>query len=535
LTIDLGYCGKATEEFVKGKLDIIELHNNQPRDYKALSYAWGDPTRNHVIHIDGEALGVATNLYNALLRLSRQPSQQSSQTDEDPLYLWIDAICVDQDNVRERNHQVPRMHTIYSAASGILVWLGCGSQRSAHSLSTVLGESSRPPPSGEYATEAVETLVHSAWTRRLWTVQEVALACGPVTVMYGSFSFPWTKLMVELNRTKVLENPGTLSFAKCFVQRRNLQRTPSSFKTVLPSLSKQPFSLTSLIRETIGFQFNNPSDRVYALLGMAGPDTRMSIPVDYNKPLLDVYMDAIHHILTYERSLNVLFIAIGEEFGVLPSLMEFSFPAWTRPLYVTFNDESDSFLRDGSPYSSWESWDNFLRFSIRAKIRRTRRTIEFNSNRRELLDEGRASGNLRPVFTMCRHEGLLNIRGMELGVVHLLSPEKGEPAAQWVCRELSLSLAEFKDSYWAPFWITIHMGLSKSLHIPQIYLEQNRLTIDESSDDDTMADEWVTRRSIFIYVDKLTGKLYFGSALTKPRQGDLVCILFGSMCPVSYV
>jgi hypothetical protein len=341
--------------------------------------------------------------------------------------------------------------------------------------------------------------------------------------MYGSFSFPWTKLMVELNRTRVLEDPGTSSLAKCFVQRRNLQRTPSSFRTVLPSPSKQPFPLTSLIRETIGFQFNNPSDRVYALLGMAGPDTRMSIPVDYNKPLLDVYIDAIHHILTCERSLNVLFMAIGEEFGVLPSLMEFSFPAWTRPLYITFNDESDSFLRDRLA----NSLGNYYRFSVRNKIRRTRRTIEFSSNRRELLDNARASGNLRPVFTMCRHEGLLSIRGMELGVVHSTSPEKGEPAAQWVCQKLSLSLAEFKDSYWAPFWKTIHMGLSHSLHIPQLYLEQNRLTIDESEDDDLVPDEWVTRRSIFTYVDKLTGKLYFGSTLTKPRQGDLVCILFG--------
>ena len=94
---------------------------------------------------------------------------------------------------------------------------------------------------------------------------------------------------------------------------------------------------------------------------MAVPDTRMSIPVDYNKPLLDVYIDAIHHILTHERSLNVLFIAIGEEFGVIPSLMEFSFPAWTRPLYVTFNDESDSFLRDGLRHPSW---DNYSRFSV---------------------------------------------------------------------------------------------------------------------------------------------------------------------------
>ena len=132
---------------------------------------------------------------------------------------------------------------------------------------------------------------------------------------------------------------------------------------------------------------------------------------------------------------------------------------------------------------------------------------------------------------MCRHEGLLSIRGMELGVVHSTSPEKGELAAQWVCQKLSLSLAEFKDSYWAPFWKTIHMGLSHSLHIPQLYLEQNRLTIDESEDDDLVPDEWVTRRSIFTYVDKLTGKLYFGSTLTKPRQGDLVCILFGSNVP----
>ena len=41
-----------------------------------------------------------------------------------PCVLWIDAICVDQNNIPERGHQVVRMAAIYPQASRVVVWLG---------------------------------------------------------------------------------------------------------------------------------------------------------------------------------------------------------------------------------------------------------------------------------------------------------------------------------------------------------------------------------------------------------------------------
>jgi hypothetical protein len=38
--------------------------------------------------------------------------------------LWIDALCIDQENVIERNHQVQQMGEIFSRASNVLAWLG---------------------------------------------------------------------------------------------------------------------------------------------------------------------------------------------------------------------------------------------------------------------------------------------------------------------------------------------------------------------------------------------------------------------------
>ena len=58
---------------------------------------------------------ITTNLEAALRYLSYSDVER---------VLWIDAICIDQSNVEERNHQVPLMKTIYSNADAVQVWLG---------------------------------------------------------------------------------------------------------------------------------------------------------------------------------------------------------------------------------------------------------------------------------------------------------------------------------------------------------------------------------------------------------------------------
>ncbi|KAF2633929.1 HET-domain-containing protein [Macroventuria anomochaeta] len=39
-------------------------------------------------------------------------------------WFWIDALCIDQDNVDERNHQVQQMGEIFSCAQQVFAWLG---------------------------------------------------------------------------------------------------------------------------------------------------------------------------------------------------------------------------------------------------------------------------------------------------------------------------------------------------------------------------------------------------------------------------
>ena len=82
--------------------------------YEALSYVWGDGSEKTPIQINGSTLEVGTNLRLALFNL-REPNK--------PRTLWIDAICINQDDISERNQQVTIMGDIYSRARRTVVWL----------------------------------------------------------------------------------------------------------------------------------------------------------------------------------------------------------------------------------------------------------------------------------------------------------------------------------------------------------------------------------------------------------------------------
>lgn len=87
--------------------------------YTALSYIWSSSNAGHVIFINGKRVTIRSNLYE-LLHLYRQKLMlQTLPT----VFLWIDALCLDYDNVRERNSQVQIMPNIYQKAKTVLAWL----------------------------------------------------------------------------------------------------------------------------------------------------------------------------------------------------------------------------------------------------------------------------------------------------------------------------------------------------------------------------------------------------------------------------
>ena len=94
-------------------------HDDIPQ-YETLSYVWGTEPADRLVFI-GETISilrVKPNLEDALTALSRP----SIRYDEKPnifsdRLLWIDAICIDQENIQERNHQVSIMGRIYARSS----------------------------------------------------------------------------------------------------------------------------------------------------------------------------------------------------------------------------------------------------------------------------------------------------------------------------------------------------------------------------------------------------------------------------------
>jgi hypothetical protein len=105
-------------EDIHVRLSIWTLTQKSTRSYQALSYAWGtaeDPTNIYVGKSKDYVLSVPKNLACALDHLCLK---ERSRT------LWIDAICVDQQNLAERSQQVGRMADIYTWAERVIVWIG---------------------------------------------------------------------------------------------------------------------------------------------------------------------------------------------------------------------------------------------------------------------------------------------------------------------------------------------------------------------------------------------------------------------------
>ncbi|EHK48775.1 hypothetical protein TRIATDRAFT_180369, partial [Trichoderma atroviride IMI 206040] len=101
---------------IKCSLQHGGLRSKRP-GFEALSYVWGNPAVTNDITCDNRKRAVGKNLYDALERL-RLP-------DKDRV-LWVDALCINQSDNKEKTQQVRIMGEIYTRAQRVLIWLGNG-------------------------------------------------------------------------------------------------------------------------------------------------------------------------------------------------------------------------------------------------------------------------------------------------------------------------------------------------------------------------------------------------------------------------
>ncbi|KAL0256660.1 hypothetical protein SLS55_009056 [Diplodia seriata] len=308
-------------------------------DYCALSYVWGDPSSTRPILIDGKIFHVTVNLEAAL----RQLAEELRQRRNSPTWLWVDAVCINQHDTTERTHQVCQMDQIYRRASRVVIWLGPSTPDSDAAIATLetvysiaqtsrtnhwvrswplfqFQEAPRPETSAHRiqaaldevlallrtnecrALDAVAALFTRDWFRRVWVLQEVALAkdaellCGDGRIHWRRFYTAFWMLCglrdylnaaVISPRIVTTANMATAAFLDAKLQNV----ASAAFSWVLAS-SDTP------LRQFLYFLGENADnsrlvasdhrDYCFALLGLASDVQQLKIRADYEKSWRDL-------------------------------------------------------------------------------------------------------------------------------------------------------------------------------------------------------------------------------------------------------
>ena len=136
--------------------------------YEALSYVWGNSNETVPISIGEHILPITQSLHAALLRLRDRSFER---------IIWVDAICINQENEPEKEQQIQCMVKIFGQATRVVVWLGeaaDNSDRALEEIRTAGGKKSPNSSNNETIQQAVLALLQRPWFRRIW-VREQAL------------------------------------------------------------------------------------------------------------------------------------------------------------------------------------------------------------------------------------------------------------------------------------------------------------------------------------------------------------------------
>lgn len=183
-------------------------------DYVALSYYWGPEMPKSSIILNGEPFQIRQNLHDALVLL------RSCARIRQGFKLWVDSICINQDDTAERNQQVSRMSDIYASAWQVVTWLGPArgdSDLAMASLQWIAAHNrpfshtdsfyhesigldvlllfglqiSRGPPLRDRVYKALATFFLRQYWQRLWILQEVAIARADAPIACGNCWLTW--------------------------------------------------------------------------------------------------------------------------------------------------------------------------------------------------------------------------------------------------------------------------------------------------------------------------------------------------------
>jgi hypothetical protein len=296
-------CGLGDE--VNCSLDHVAMATSPV--YCALSYTWGDASQLHEISIDGLRFPVTHSLLTALRHFHHVSEHQ---------VLWVDAICINQQDNDERSEQVNKMRSIYEGATEVKVWLGEASENSGRALGLVhdlkdlllnQGDIARfvADPSRLDQFRALEALLMRPYWKRVWVIQEVQSA-AKATVYCGPDSVSWTH-MLEAQQALHLKEESIVTLIRTYNMGNNLLNlvwrggtrglsvTNPEASHVFDRPASEPPSLFEALMWHCDKLSTYPEDKIYSLIGLTSARGDSRLVIDYDRGARQAFIDVVQY------------------------------------------------------------------------------------------------------------------------------------------------------------------------------------------------------------------------------------------------
>jgi hypothetical protein len=468
---------KYTQRFALSTDDYVT-----PMKYTALSYTWGkpDPSTDTTIDCEGHKLKITGSLATAL--------KQFRKTDHSIL-LWIDQICINQQDKKEKVQQIPLMSSIYQFAINTAIWLGeadSGSTSAMLLLEDVDArlqfnqaidispddfEEHQLPGKTSEKWQHLMNLLARQWFSRLWIIQEVVLSRDP-WVLCGDYNAHWSTIDNGCNTlaTSGISNWLYRNFSAFDSLGTKLNGRGDICKSIVDlSLEKSAHDggpkppLRTLLISTRDAEATDNRDKVYGLLGICARVDLASVDISYDDDwtVPKLYHDMTVKFLRSNVGLEWSMLSVDHESSDLPSWV----PDWRLPRKTSSLGYS-SFMRN--VYCA--SGEQFIKKPVGYKF-----TIS-----------GQENAELRTQGTLVDKLCFLGDQFSDPDISYV-DPSISNQALLSAYNFVNSNLTHFSDStqksMFSTFWRTLVAGQDANGmdHCPESFAEIFSLLLDETS------------------------------------------------------
>lgn len=298
LYVDLDF----EDDHAPQSLEASNIDGPKPT-YTAVSYCWGPSKMEWKLQLGEHTIGI-TETVDTMLRTFRHCT--------DYVRLWIDQICINQQDVLDKQDQVKLMSAIYSKARNTIIWLGHGLGGVAFNVLEVLGNLARRhhDQNEEFdhfhgrlgplrkivkktgTAQPISDLFAQAWFSRTWVIQEVVISKAPF-IMYGDTLMSWQDFSSYCT---------TLGPFDIFAELKSAEeQSDPTWKIVMDiasarkdfAASKEGVALFDLLKATRYAAVTMPVDKIYGIMALCSA----KLTIDYSKSVKTLFTETTLQLL----------------------------------------------------------------------------------------------------------------------------------------------------------------------------------------------------------------------------------------------